>query len=70
VDALVEELLGLVEQGTGEDNDTGRAVTDLVVLGLGELDEEASGLVLDFHLLDNGGSVVGDNNITVGANYI
>ena len=32
VNTLVKELLGLVKKGTGENNDTSGAVTDLIVL--------------------------------------
>lgn len=67
VDTLVKELLSLVKKGTGENDDTSGAITDLVVLRLRELDKETSSLVLDLHLLNNGGTVVGNNNITIGA---
>jgi len=36
VDAFVKEFLGLFEQGSGDDNDTGCAVSDLIVLRLGQ----------------------------------
>ena len=32
VDAPLQQLLGLLEDGTGEDDHTGRAVSDLIVL--------------------------------------
>lgn len=49
VDALVEELLGLVEDSTGKDDNTGGSVTDLVVLGRGKLGKEFGGLVMDLY---------------------
>jgi hypothetical protein len=49
VDALVEELLGLVEDSTGKDDNTGGSVTDLVVLGSGKLGKEFGGLVMDLY---------------------
>lgn len=47
VDTLVEEFLGLLKDGTGKNDDTSGAVTDLVVLGGGELGEELRGLMMD-----------------------
>lgn len=38
VDALVDEVGGLLEQSTSKDNDASSTVTDLVVLRFGELD--------------------------------
>jgi hypothetical protein len=49
VDALVEELLGLVEDSTSEDDNTGGSVTDLVVLGRGKLGKKFGGLVMDLY---------------------
>lgn len=49
VDTLVEELLGLVEDSSSEDDNTGGTVTDLVVLGRGELGKEFGGLVMDLY---------------------
>ena len=67
MDTLVEEFLGLVEEGASKDDDTGGSITDLIVLRLGELDEETSSLVLNLHLLNDCGTVIGNDNITVGA---
>ncbi len=67
VNTLVKELLGLVKKGTGENDDTSGAVTDLIVLRLRELNEETSSLVLDLHLFKNCGTIVGNDNITIGA---
>jgi hypothetical protein len=67
VNTLIKEPLGLLEESASEHDDTSGTVTDFVVLGLGELDEEASGLVLNLHLLKNCGTVVGHDDITVRA---
>ena len=87
MDALVEELLGLVKDGTSEHDNTGSSVTDLVVLGRGKLGKEFGGLVMDLftksekskicsgknknftylHLFENGSTIVGNDNITIGA---
>ena len=67
VNTLVKELLSLVKESTGKNDDTSSTVTDFVVLRLGELDEEAGSLVLHLHLLHNSGTVVSDNHITIRA---
>ncbi len=67
VDTLLEQLHGLLKKSPCEDHDSGSPVAHLVVLGLGEVDKEASGLMLDFHFLEDGGSIVGYDNLTVGA---
>jgi hypothetical protein len=67
VNALVEELLSLVEEGTGKNYDTGSTITDFVILRLRKLDEEAGSLVLNLHLLDNSGAIIGNDNITIRA---
>jgi hypothetical protein len=59
VDAHAEQRLGLLEQAAGEHDDAGRAVADLVVLALGQLDQELADLVLDLHLLQDRRAVVG-----------
>ena len=70
VNSLVKKFLGLIEEGSSKNNDTSSSITDLVVLRLRKLDEEAGSLVLNLHLLNNGGTVVGDNDITIRAVYI
>jgi hypothetical protein len=67
VNSLIKEPLGLIEEGSGEHDDSGGSITDFVVLRLRELDEEASGLMLDFHLLNDGSTVVGNDNVTIWA---
>ena len=66
VNALVKKLLSLIKKGTSENNDTCGTVTNLVVLRLGKLDEKSGSLVLDLHLFNNCGTVIGYDNITIG----
>ena len=82
VNALVEQLLGLLEDGASEDDNTGGTVTNLVILGSGELNKKLGGLMMDLngnvniivvmrtylHLLKNSGAIVGDDDFTVGRN--
>ena len=82
VNALVEQLLGLLEDGASEDDNTGGTVTDLVILGGGKLNKKLGGLMMDLneivnnkvilrtylHLLKNSGAIVGDDDFTVGRN--
>ena len=58
VDSLVDELGGLLQERAGENHDTGGAVTDLVVLRLGELHQQLGDVVRDLHFLQNGRAIV------------
>lgn len=49
VNALVEQLLGLLEDGASEDDNTGGTVTNLVILGSGELNKKLGGLMMDLN---------------------
>lgn len=67
VEVTVNELEGLDYKASGQHDHTGSTVTDLIILTLGKLDEESGDGVLDLHLLDNGGSVVSDQDLSVGS---
>ncbi len=49
-------------------DNAGGAIANLVVLALGELHQEFGNLVLNLHLVQNGGAVVGDGDFTIGRN--
>eukprot|EP00962_Isochrysis_galbana_P018199 scaffold5240_cov116-Isochrysis_galbana.AAC.7 len=66
VDPSVEQCLGLLEQRAGQHNHAGGAVANLIVLRLGELHQQLADLVLDLHLLQDSGPVVGDGHVAVG----
>ena len=70
VDALIEKSLGLIKKGASEHGDTSGAVTDLVVLRLRELNEEARSLVLHLHLLENSRAVVCHDHVAVRAIHV
>ena len=76
VNAFVEELLSLFQDGAGKHNNTGRSIADLVVLRSGQLDQQLGGLVMDLslvsngcgtylHLLEDSGSVIRDDDLAV-----
>lgn len=58
-----DELLGLAQDLGGEDGDGRRAVADLVVLDLGDVDEDLGGRVVEGDALEDGGAVVGDGDL-------
>jgi hypothetical protein len=66
VNVLVDEFLGLVEELTGDDDRGGGPVGDLVLLGLGDLDDHVRRGVVDVHLAENGDAVVGDDDGSAG----
>lgn len=66
VDSPVEQRLGRTEERSGQDDDTGRSVSDLLVLRLADLDEQLGDLVLNLHVLQDRGAVVGNGDVAVG----
>jgi hypothetical protein len=50
----------------GRTNDTGRAVSNLIVLRLADLHEQLGNLVLNLHLLQNRRAIVSDGDVAVG----
>ena len=63
VDLLVDEVLSLAQEFAREDHDGGCAVAHLVVLRLGDVDEDPGGGVVDVDGLEDGGAVVGDGHL-------
>jgi len=66
VDAFVDELGGLFQQGAGKDHDAGGAVADLVVLRLGQLNQQLGNVVGHLHLLQDSSTIVGHGDVAVG----
>ena len=66
VNTLLEELLGLLEDGSSQDYNTGGTVTNFVILGSGKLSQESGSLMMDLHLFEDSGTIVSDNDFTVG----
>jgi hypothetical protein len=64
VDLVLHKLVGTLEQLSGEDDNRGSAIANLSVLDLGELNEDLGSGVLNFELLENGGTIIGNGNIT------
>ena len=66
VDLLLNQRLGLFQQLAREDDGARGAVPDLVVLGLGDLDEHLRGRVLDLDFLEDRDPVVRDRHVAEG----
>lgn len=66
VDLVLDEVVGAAEEFGRDDDDRGGAVSDLLVLLLRELDEDATGGVFDFDQLEDGGAVVRDGDVLAG----
>ena len=66
VNTMGEQREALTEKSAGDDDDGGGAVTGGGVLGLGELDEHLSGGLEDLHLVEDGGAVVGYDDVAGG----
>ena len=63
---FVQEFLGLLEECSSQHHDSGGPVSNLIILTLGELNEESGNWVLDLHFLHDGGSVVSDGDLLIG----
>src|SRR5881628_1754644 len=66
VDLLLDEALRLLEELPGQDDGARRAVADLVVLGLRDLDQHLGRRVLDLDLLQDRDPVVRDRHVAEG----
>ena len=63
VNLLFDQLVSILEELGGDDDHTGGAVTDLLVLESGELHENLGGGVLHFEQLQNSGAIVSDGHV-------
>ena len=63
VNSLRDKLLGLLEEFTGHDGNSGGTITDLFVLGHGDVDKDFGGRVVDVNRFEDGGSVISDSNL-------
>ena len=66
VDVGVDQVEGFLEELSCDDDGGGGTVSDLVVLCLGDLDEHLCCGVLYIHLLQDGDTVVGDDDVSEG----
>ena len=67
VDLLAHKLLSLAQELSGEHADRGGAVTDLLILNLGEVHEDLGGRVVKVDGLEDRGTVVGNDQVTLRA---
>src|SRR2546426_9500920 len=61
---LVDQFLRLFQKLARNDYRRGCAVSDLVILSLRDFDHHLRSRVLNFHLIQNGGSIVRDRYIS------
>lgn len=59
VDSHLDEFLALSEQLAGQNGDGGGSVAHLLVLGLGDVDEDLGGWIVDVHRAQDCGAVIG-----------
>ena len=63
VNVLFNEVLASLEQFTGENDRRGRSVKAVLFLSFGHFDDHLCSWVFDVHFLEDGGAVVGDDDI-------
>lgn len=66
VETLSHQILDGSQKSSSNNDNGGSSVTSLNILGLGDFDEHSSGWVNNFHLLEDGGSIVGNDNLSLG----
>ena len=64
MNSLVEELLGSLQEGTGDNDDGCGSISSLNILSLGDLDKHLSSWMNDGHFVQNSGAIIGDDNLT------
>merc|ERR1719341_1097932 len=69
MNSFVEEVLCLLKKSTTEDHNTCGSITNFVVLRLRELDHQFGHLMINVHHLEDGGSVVGDSDVSIRADH-
>ena len=65
VNTFVEKLLRLLKDSTSQNNNTCGSISNFVILGGRELDEESSGLMMNFHLFKDSGSVISNDDFSI-----
>lgn len=65
MNATFQQLQCLFQQGTADDNDRGGAIAGDDILRLGELDEHLGGGLCNTQLVEDGGTIVGDDDLLV-----
>jgi hypothetical protein len=66
VDTAVEEVFDGLQESTAENDDGGGTITGFNVLSLRELDKHLGAGMCDLELGDDGGTIVGNDDLTVG----
>lgn len=62
---LIEQFLSLFEECASQYNDSCGTISNFIVLTLGELDQQSCNWVLDFHLLDDSSTIIGDGDFLI-----
>jgi hypothetical protein len=64
VDVLLDEFVGTLEELSGEDNNGSGTISDFSILDLGKLNENLGSGVSDLELLEDGGAIISNSNIS------
>ena len=64
MDTLSEEILSGFQKSTGHDDDGGSTISSFDILSFGDLDEHLSGWMDDGHHLEDGGTIICNENFT------
>jgi len=66
MDFVLDQLFSFTEKLTSEDSNSGGAITDLLVLSLGDVNENASSWVVNVDGLKDGRAIISDGDSLTG----
>lgn len=64
MNAILNEFISSLEELSSQDDYRGGTISDFSILDLGELDKNFGSWMSDLQLFQDGGSIIGDSNIT------
>jgi len=62
---FIEKLLSLLKNGSSQYNNTSGSITNLIILRSRKLNKKFGSLMMDFHLFEDSGTIISDDDFTV-----
>lgn len=66
MDVVLDKLVTSSQEFSGKDNNGGGTISDFSILDLGKLAKNLGGWMSDLQLLEDGGTIVGDEDSALG----
>jgi hypothetical protein len=62
---FIEKFLSLLKNGSGQYDNTCGSITNLIILRSRKFNKKSGSLMMDFHLFEDGGTIISDDDFTV-----